>query len=86
MGVSNASIVITPNPILEDTDRVAVKETLPAAGKMWSASFLSQDLHLESETRRLTERGPVKQLNAINIPLPPPPSLLPLPPSPIKGL
>ena len=75
MGVSNATIVITPNPILENTDRVVVQVTLPAANNMWAVSFFSQGMSFQSETCLLTERGPMQQVNAITGP-PPLPGLV----------
>ena len=82
MGVTGASIVVTPNPIKEDTDIVEVKVTLPALNNMWAVSIFSQGMSFESETRLLTERGPMQQAKGILGPPPPPPPAPPTPPPP----
>ena len=70
MGAQNATVVITPNPIREETENVSVKVTLPSTGNMWAVSFFSSSMSFESETKLLTERGPMQQVKATG---PPPP-------------
>lgn len=74
MGATNATITISPNPITEATEKVSVRVNLPAVGNTWAVSLFSKNLSFESETKLLTERGPMQQAVALG------------PPPPISGL
>ena len=74
VGASNATIIISPNPITEETEEVSVQVTLPTAGNMLGLSAFSGGLSFRSETKLITERGPMQQIKAITGPPPPPPS------------
>lgn len=83
MGATNATVTVSPNPINESTEKVSVKVSLPANGNMWAISLFSKNLRFESETKLLTERGPMMQSVAIGPPPPPPaPPAPPAPPPP----
>lgn len=56
MNIRGATVVVTPNPILETTGRITVRVTIPASANRWGWSFFSRDVQIISETTLLTER------------------------------
>jgi hypothetical protein len=82
MGVTGASLTVSPDPVLETTGTVSVKVTFPAEKNLWMVPKFSTNLNFESETTLLTERATMQQVRAINAITPgsdPPPD--PVPPS-----
>jgi len=90
MGVTGASLTVSPDPVLETTGTVSVKVTFPAKKNLWMVPMFSKNLNFQSETTLLTERAPMQQVQAINAitpgsdpkPTPVPPSNPSPPPDP----
>ena len=66
MGVTGASLTVSPDPVLETTGTVSVKVTIPAEKNLWMVPLFSKNLNFQSETTLLTERAPMQQVKAIN--------------------
>jgi len=66
MGVTGASLTVSPDPVLETTGTVSVKVTIPAEKNLWMVPMFSKNLNFQSETTLLTERAPMQQIQAIN--------------------
>ncbi|XZE17713.1 TadE/TadG family type IV pilus assembly protein [Pirellulaceae bacterium SH449] len=83
LGAKGATITVSPSPILEETTEVSVKVVLPAAGNLWLAGRFAQNLSIQSETKLLTERGPIHQIKVVEqIPPAPEPTPNPTPEPP----
>ena len=66
MGVTGASLTVSPDPMLETTGTVSVKVTFPAEKNLWMVPMFSKNLIFQSETTLLTERTAMQQVRAIN--------------------
>ena len=85
LGAKDAIVEVTPSPILESTTEVSVKVTLPAANNLWTIGRFAKNVTIQSETKLVTERGPIHQAKAVEQlppPPPPPPTATPTSPAP----
>lgn len=84
-GMTNAEIVISPNPISESTSSVTASVRVPVAGNSWTAPrWLMGGASIAGESTMMTERVAAIQVNAVpdEPPPPPPPPAPPMPPVP----
>lgn len=89
-GIQGATVTVEPSPILEETQFVTTRVSVPMASNSWGLAMFAGDATLDFETTLRTERNPVSQAKAIeentkkfnekNNPPPPPPVDPPSPP------
>ncbi len=65
IGVSNVTVTVTPNPILETTGTISVKVDVPAKGNLWFVPVFSAGKTISAETTLLAERPPQVQTQAL---------------------
>lgn len=71
IGVTNASIVVTPSTLDDATTEVTVHVVAPLAGNAWLAPRFASGIDIASSATMLTERSPA--IIAAAAPVPPPP-------------
>lgn len=82
-GIRDATVTISPNPILEETETVSVQVSVPIATNSWGVGMFFDESDLVSATELRTERAPMVQAQTIEelvFPPPPPPEDPPPPP------
>lgn len=65
VGVTNATVTVTPNPILETTTKITVHVDVPCAGNFWFLPQFSAGKTVSAETTLMAERPPIIQIQAI---------------------
>jgi len=65
VGLSNATIVVTPSPILETTTQVAVQVDVPLLSNSWLPPVWTRNITVSRSTTLMTERVPVIQSEGI---------------------
>jgi Flp pilus assembly protein TadG len=73
LGISGATIQITPDVIDDSTTEVTVRVTIPHKQNQWITPFFTGSLNATSETTLLTERVPNIQISVAAGGGPPPP-------------
>ena len=65
--IQNASIVISPDPVLETTEKIRVDVSIPMNGNAWFSRF-SRDHTVSTYAELMTERVPVIQASSFVLP------------------
>ena len=65
VNVTNATITVTPNPLLDTTGKITVHVDVPCDGNFWFLPQFSAGKTVSAETTLLAERPPVIQIQAI---------------------
>jgi hypothetical protein len=66
-GLKNASVVVNPSVIEEDTSFITVRVTVPLKGNIWTSNYWVNQITLSSEVTMLCERPPMVQLTGIPV-------------------
>jgi len=76
IGVTPASIKISPNPIDQNTAHLQVEVSIAMDDNSWGVGSFMAGKTLVGRCRLMTERAPVLLANAMPVPPPPPPPLV----------
>lgn len=71
-GITNPTITISPNPIVESSTNVVVQISVPTTGNTWGAARFTSGKTLTAVTKLLTERTPTFQVAGMPVPPPDP--------------
>jgi hypothetical protein len=82
VGVTAATIIVSPNPIQETTTQIEVQVQVPMNANAWGLPSFIHGKTLVGRSRLMTERAPLILAGAMPVPPPPAPVPQPTPPPP----